>query len=505
MNKKKKMRKNNKEKILTEAKNLRKSGILLSVSSLPSEFGIGTMGKGAFEFVDFLSSAGQYYWQILPINPPGFGNSPYQAHSAFAGNVFLIDPALLEEDGLLSKGEKALLFSENTGRVDYSKFDASRLKILKGAAERVDENDVKFKSFALKNAYWLDDYCEYMAMKEKNKMRGLFDWENIDGFCDEREELIQKKLQFLFFTQWESLKAYANRNSVHIIGDIPIYVSHDSADFFAHRELFLVDEWGKPSELSGCPPDFFAKEGQLWGNPIYNWQKMEESGFDWWKERFSLSQRMFDAVRIDHFRGFYEYYSVPSGSLNAVNGKWKKGPGLSFVEKIKGEFPNLKIIAEDLGFLTDDTRSFFKESGFPGMKILQFAFGEKNSEYLPHNFPKNCVAYTGTHDNPTVVEWICSVKKSELSFAMDYLGAKNVSLLSDFFIRAVLSSVAETAIIPIQDWLKKGKDGRMNTPSTVKNNWEFRILKDELSASLSKKILYYTNLFGRNQPMEEEK
>lgn len=479
---------------------MRKSGILLSVTSLPGDFGIGTLGKGAFEFSDFLASSGQYFWQILPVNPPGFGNSPYQAHSAFAGNHFLIDPALLEKDGLLSKSECNSLRIENTGRVDYSLFNLSRLKILKNAAQRVGESDEKFKRFSFENSFWLDDYCVYMALKEQNDMKGLSDWKSEITRHDEKIALLHKKLQFLFFTQWENLKSYANKNGVHIIGDIPIYVSADSADFFANRKLFLVDESGKPSALAGCPPDSFSKKGQLWGNPLYNWEKMEENGFFWWKQRFSLAQRMFNVVRIDHFRGFYEYYRVPFGSTDAVNGEWKKGPGMKFVREIKNSFPSLGIIAEDLGFLTDETRAFFRESGFPGMKILQFAFDGKDSEYLPHNFEKNCVAYTGTHDNPTVTEWLCAQKSDVLSFAMDYLGAESTSQICDRFIKAVLSSVAETAIVPIQDWLKKGREGRMNTPSTVKNNWEFRIKNDELSKKLSKKILDYTNLFSRKQP-----
>ncbi len=484
---------------------MRKSGILLSITSLPGNYGIGTLGKAAFDFVDFLASSGQYYWQILPLNPPGFGNSPYQAHSAFAGNHFLLDPHFLLNDELLSKSEEESLRLPNTGRVDYSNFNLSRLAVLKNAAERVGESDENFKRFVLENSFWLDDYCMYMALKEKNEMKGLSKWKGDITHFDEKIAAAHKKLQFLFFRQWENLKAYANKNGVHIIGDIPIYVSHDSADFFANKELFLIDEWGNPSALAGCPPDSFAKEGQLWGNPIYNWEKMEQSGFDWWKKRFLLSQKMFDVVRIDHFRGFYEYYSVPSGSVNAVNGEWKKGPGMNFVCEIKKAFPSLGIIAEDLGFLTDETRTFFKESGFPGMKVLQFAFDEKNSEHLLHNFSKNCVVYTGTHDNPTVVDWQCVAKKETLSFAMDYLGAKNSADLSNCFIRAALSSVAETAIVPIQDWLKKGKNGRMNTPSTVKNNWEFRIQNDELSNKLSKKILFYTNLFSRKQPQEETK
>lgn len=478
---------------------MRTSGILAAVSSLPSEYGIGTLGEGAFSFVDFLSSCGQTYWQILPVNPPGSGNSPYQAHSAFAGNPFLLDPLLLQKDGLLLESEREQLLLPNTGRVNYSLFNQERLSVLKKAAERVDEKSESFLRFEFENEFWLSDYCVYTALKEQNKMKALCDWDGRITLHNEETALAHKKLQYLFFRQWKNLKDYANKNGVKIIGDLPIYVSHDSADFFAHRGLFLTDELGNPSRLAGCPPDAFAKTGQLWGNPIYDWDKMEESGYLWWKQRFSLAQRMFDVVRIDHFRGFYEYYSVPSGSRDAVNGEWRKGPGMKLVGEIRNAFPSLGVIAEDLGFLTEETRAFFKESGFPGMKILQFAFDEKDSEYLPHNHEKNCVVYTGTHDNPTVIEWICSADEKKLTFAMDYLGADSIPRLCDRFIEAAFSSCAQTAIIPVQDWLKKGKAARMNTPSTVKNNWEFRIEENELTNKLCEKILYYTLLFSRQE------
>lgn len=480
---------------------MRSSGILLAVSSLPSKFGIGTLGEGAFRFIDFLSKSGQYYWQILPLNPPGYGNSPYQAHSAFAGNPFFIDPGVLKNDGLLSEKELHSLFLPESEKVDYSLMNKERLGILKKAAERVDETCEEFRRFELQNAFWLDDYCDYMALKEKNSMKGLFQWMDFD--FDARDALVHKKLQFLFFRQWNAVKTYANKNGIHIIGDLPIYVAHDSADFFAHRSLFLTDKNNEPNVLAGCPPDAFAPFGQLWGNPVYNWEKMEQDSFFWWKQRFVSAKNMFDVVRIDHFRGFYEYYCVPSNADNAVIGEWKKGPGLRFVNEIKSAFPSLGIIAEDLGFLTDETKDFFKKSGFPGMKILQFAFDEENSEHLPHNHTKNAVVYTGTHDNPTMTEWQCTAKIESLRRAADYLGAPSVRELCDAFIRAVLSSPCETAIIPIQDWLKKGSAARMNTPGTVNNNWEFRVRESELTDRLSQKILNYTLLFSRKQ--EEQK
>ena len=476
---------------------MRTSGILLAVSSLPSRFGIGTLGEGAFRFVDFLSKSGQYYWQILPVNPPGFGNSPYQAHSAFAGNPFFIDPQILKNNDLLSGSELRSLILPESEKVNYSLMNQTRLEILKKAAERVDEKSECFLRFEKDNSFWLNDYCNYASLKERNRMKSLTDWKTTD--FDEQNATVHKKLQFLFFEQWYALKAHANKNGVHIIGDLPIYVAHDSADFFSHRQLFVTDENGEPSELAGCPPDAFSPLGQLWGNPIYNWKKMEKSGFDWWGQRFNLAQKMFDVVRIDHFRGFYEYYSVPAGAKNAICGEWKKGAGMKLVEKIKSCFPSLGIIAEDLGFLTDETRAFFKNSSFPGMKVLQFAFDENDSDYLPHNHEKNFVVYTGTHDNPTTVEWQCKATEAQLKNAMDYLGASSVRELCDAFIRAALGSVCETAIIPIQDWLKKGKNARMNTPGTVNNNWEFRVRESELTERLAKKILDYTLLFSRKQ------
>ncbi len=482
---------------------MRTSGILLAVTSLPSEYGIGTLGEGAFRFVDFLSRSGQYYWQILPLNPPGYGNSPYQAHSAFAGNHFLLDPGLLKKEGLLSSREEEQLRAENTGRVDYGLFNSSRLKTLKLAANRLKGSEKELAAFERENAFWLFDYCRYMALKEQNDMLPPEKWRVFTP--DEKSCLSHRNLQFLFFSQWQRLKNYANENGLHVIGDIPIYVSADSADFYTERKIFQVDEVGNPSFVAGCPPDSFAKEGQLWGNPLYEWEKARESVFSWWMERFSQAQRMFDVVRIDHFRGFYEYYSVPAGSRNAVDGKWKKAPGLSFVNAVKASFPSLGIIAEDLGFLTKETKAFFEKSGFPGMKILQFAFDGKNSEYLPHNHEKNSVVYTGTHDNKTLLQWQRTESRETLLRAMDYLGAKSPACLADCFIKAALRSTCETAVIPIQDWLKKGEEGRMNTPSTVKNNWEFRVRQEELSLELSRKILYYTTLFCRKHNQEEPK
>ncbi|MBQ7295266.1 MAG: 4-alpha-glucanotransferase [Clostridia bacterium] len=472
---------------------MRKSGILLPVFSLHGNYGIGTLGSAAYEFIDFLSQSGQYYWQILPLNPTSYGNSPYQSPSVFAFNPYFIDPDFLVRDGFLNKSDIGCLKEENSGRIDYARLYKTRMSLLRKAAEKVSSRDSDYLSFIEENKFWLSDYGAFMALKEENNMLPHYKWTKkiTDTARAGNIGITHCKIQFLFSRQWLALKKYANDKGVHIIGDLPIYPSLDSSDFYFGKENFLE------GEVAACPPDSFSPNGQLWGNPIYNWQKMEQEGFIWWKERLRQAKRLFDTVRIDHFRGIYEYYSVKENASTAINGKWHKGPGMSFVAMIKESFPDLEIIAEDLGFLTDDVRAFFKESGFDGMKILQFAFGDENSEYLPHNYTKNSVAYTGTHDNPTVKGWLCTCNTKELLHAMDYLGVSSVSRLCDSFIRAVLSSVCRVAIIPLQDWLSLGCSGRINTPGTVGKNWEFRINESCLTHNLSEKILYYTKLYNR--------
>lgn len=476
-----------------QVKQVRKSGILLPVFSLHGDYGIGTLGSAAYEFVDFLSQSGQYYWQILPLNPTSYGNSPYQSPCVFAGNPYLIDPDFLMRDGLISEKDTALTKEENTGKIDYGRLFLKRLALLKKAAENISHNDREYLSFTEENSFWLSDYGAFMALKEENSMLPFEKWhKKITDFSKTAETgMIYCKIQFLFFRQWLALKKYANANGVSIIGDLPIYPSKDSSDYYFGKENFIF------GEVAACPPDSFSPDGQLWGNPIYNWQNMKKDGFTWWKERLKQASMLFDCVRIDHFRGIYEYYSIKEDSSNAANGKWNPGPGMDFVRMIRENFPELKIIAEDLGFLTNDVRAFFKESGFDGMKVLQFAFGDFESEYLPHNYTENSVAYTGTHDNPTVKEWICKADKKEYVHAMDYLAASSVSSLGDKFIRAVLASVSKTAIIPLQDWLNLGCGNRINTPGTLQKNWEFRINESCLTHNLSEKILYYTKLYNR--------
>lgn len=474
---------------------MRRSGILLPIFSLHGSYGIGTLGSAAYEFTDFLSRSGQYYWQILPLNPTSYGNSPYQSPSVFAGNPYFIDPDFLVRDGLLSQKDTEVLKSENTGKIDYGELYSLRLPLLKKAAENLSDKDTAFLDFTKENSFWLGDYGAFMALKEANNMLPHGKWaQKVTDIAEAGNAgIIHCKIQFLFFRQWLALKKYANDKGVHIIGDLPVYPSEDSSDYYFGKENFLT------GQVAACPPDSFSPNGQLWGNPIYDWSKMERDGFVWWQQRLRQAAKIFDCVRIDHFRGIYEYYSVKEGSSTAIDGKWQKGAGMNFVRMIKECFPHLEIIAEDLGFLTDDARAFFKESGFPGMKVLQFAFSGDDSEYLPHNYTPESVAYTGTHDNPTTVQWICSATKKELINAIDYLGAPSVTCLCDRFIRGVLSSVSKRAIIPLQDWLSLGCSGRINTPGTTGNNWQYRIKGTELTNNLSEKIHYYTKLYKRTK------
>ncbi len=474
---------------------MRKSGILLPIFSLSGDYGIGTLGKPAYDFIDFLSDSGQYYWQILPINPTSYGNSPYQSPCVFAFNPYFIDPYVLVSEGLLREKDAAPHKSENTGRINYSELYKTRLSLLKKAAENVSDEDRDYMRFLCENSFWLIDFCAFMALKEEN---GMLPHEKWNKKISDPKKLahtgtLHCKIQFLFFKQWIALKKYANAKGVHIIGDLPIYPSRDSSDYYFSKELFLAHR------VAACPPDSFSPSGQLWGNPIYNWKEMENSGFSWWKERLSQAKALFDCVRIDHFRGIYEYYSVKENSSSAIGGEWAAGPGIRFSDMIKETFPHLHIIAEDLGFLTDGAREFFKVSSFPGMKILQFAFEGGDSEYLPHNYKTNSVAYTGTHDNPTVIQWLGEAPRSQVNFAADYLGASSVCGLCDSFIRGVMSSVSDTAIVPLQDWLCLGSEARINTPGTTANNWEFRIKESQLTHNLSEKIFFYTKLFKRTK------
>ena len=488
---------------------MRKSGILMHISSLPSRCGIGTLGKEAYNFVDFLKKSGQTYWQILPVNPTSYGDSPYQSPSAFAGNPYFIDLFTLKEEGLLTEHEiNNYFFGADETKVDYYRLFQNRYPLLRTAFQRFEPNE-KFENFSEKNKFWLEDFALFMALKEENHYRSWIYWDstlkqhNSDEVNEAKKRLSAKTefykfLQFEFYKQWAALKKYANENGIKIIGDMPIYVALDSAEVWSMPEQFMLDEENLPIKVAGCPPDAFSEKGQLWGNPIYNWEKMKNDGFTWWIERLKNAATLYDRVRIDHFRGFEAYYTIDYGKEDATEGAWEKGPGIELFEKIKSALGEIDIIAEDLGYLTPEVHKLLADCGYPGMKVLQFAFDPYgDSVYLPHNHVPNCVLYTGTHDNDTTKGWFSSLGNEEKAFACKYLGIKAENDMPEALIRAALSSVAETAVIPIQDYLKLGSEARMNIPSTLGGNWEYRVKSEDLSEELAGYIAELTRTYRR--------
>lgn len=465
------------------------------------------MGEGAHEFIDFLCDSGQHFWQILPLGHTGYGDSPYQCFSSFAGNPYLIDPLILNQWGYLEKSDVPNV--DRKEKIDYGSLYRSRLKLIKKAAGNVDVNSSEFIDFERQNQFWLDDYALFMAVKEKQKMKPLKEWseeirladaDTMDRLHDENrlEVRVWKCVQFLFFAQWDNLKRYANARNVEIIGDVPIYVSADSCEMWTHGELFVTDDDGNPALVSGCPPDVYAPMGQLWGNPIYDWVYHRRTDYRWWTERLGFAGRIFDVVRIDHFRGLEDFYAVEALAANAVLGEWYKGPSKELIDAVNNALPHIKIIAEDLGNITDDVRELLRYSGYPGMKILQFAFDGDDSEYLPHNYIKNCVAYTGTHDNPTMKQWSLIADDAALTFAKKYLLVNKGEELVNACIRALFASVCDTVIIPMQDWLNLGSEARINVPSMAFGNWTWRLSGDELTEKLQKRIAEMTKLYFRN-------
>ncbi|MEG2054299.1 MAG: 4-alpha-glucanotransferase, partial [Oscillospiraceae bacterium] len=484
--------------------------MLMPITALPSNYGIGTLGQEAYRFVDFLKKSGQGFWQILPIGPTGYGDSPYQSFSAFAANPYMIDLDFLVKDGLLKNSEiSGVNFGKTKNKIEYGTLYEVRYKILEKAVNRLDEQNSEYLAFCKENDFWLENYGEFMAIKENNNMVGLDKWDNALRLREEKamgdilpslqkRVFFWKALQFLFYRQWAKLKAYANANGVKIIGDIPIYVSPDSADLWANPELFLLDENRKMKEVAGCPPDAFSKTGQLWGNPLYDWAYHLKTDCGWWVKRLAHAGSVYDVVRIDHFRGFEAFYAIPAKDKTAENGKWKQGPALNFVNCIKDKLPTLDIIAEDLGFLTQGVYDLLKNSGYPGMKVLQFAFDSREeSDYLPHNYTKNSIVYTGTHDNTTTADWAKTAPPKDVAFAYKYMNLQKGQDFADALIRTALSSVCDTAIVPMADWLGQGAQGRINTPSTLGDNWTWRIGKYDLTNSLHKKIYAYTKMYGR--------
>lgn len=490
---------------------MRQSGVLLAISSLPSRYGIGCFSKEAYEFVDFLEQAGQKLWQILPIGPTGYGDSPYQSFSSFAGNPYFIDLETLIAEGYLTEADcDACDFGSNEEYVDYEKIYKARFKVLKKAfRNRNDRGSQEYKDFVEANAYWLDDYALYMAVKNSFDGKSWITWdedirlrkpEAVKAYTEKYGEEIDfyKFQQFLFAKQWTALKAYANRKKIKIVGDIPIYVAFDSADTWSHPELFQLDENCTPIGVAGCPPDAFSATGQLWGNPLYRWDYHKETGYRWWIQRIAYCYQLYDIVRIDHFRGFDEYYFIPYGDLTAEFGHWEQGPGYDIFRALKAELGNIKVIAEDLGFLTPSVIKLVKKTRYPGMKILQFAFDSREeSDYLPHNYPTNCVVYTGTHDNDTTLGWYRSLNRRDKAFAKRYLNIKSDKDVQWVFIRSALSSVADTAVIPMQDYLGLGAEARMNVPSTLGTNWKWRMKKGACTPELAKQIREVVKLYGR--------
>jgi 4-alpha-glucanotransferase len=491
-------------------------GILLHISSLAGNYGIGTMGKAAYDFVDFLKKSGQEYWQILPVGPTGYGDSPYQSYSAYAGNPLLIDLDMLIEDGLISKDDHDLsILGQKHNFADYAQLYSFKNVILHKAsgrffAESSRAEIISFKKFCAENNFWLEDYALFMSLKYLFHQTMWTDWEDdirlrksdaVEKYTAELKDdiLCWKFIQYEFFKQYFALKQYANHNGIKIYGDMPIYVSMDSSDIWANPDLFMLDENRRPTKVAGCPPDDFAPTGQLWGNPLYDWDIMEQLDYSWWISRVEYSSTLFDLTRIDHFRGFESFYAIPAEDKTAENGEWLKGPGMKLFKAIKAELGEVKLVAEDLGFLTDDVRQMLKEAGYPGMNVLEFAFyGGEDSSYLPHNYVRNSVTYIGTHDNDTAMGWYNSLGKADKKFAKKYMGLSKKEGVCAGLIRTAFASVSDLVIIQMQDYLGLGTDARMNIPSTIGNgNWAWRMHDGDLTPELSKKIRKYAKTYFR--------
>jgi 4-alpha-glucanotransferase len=500
------------------------SGILLHVTSLPGGHGTGDLGKSAYDFAQFLAESGQKIWQVLPLSPTGYGDSPYQCFSAFAGNPLLIDLTALQEQGLLSHEDLARAPNLPEDEVDYVGVSAVKLCLLRKAALRflADAGPGRgtFDTFCKNNAEWLDDYAFFMACKGVCGGSPWMDWDlgikrrELVVLTEWRERLnaetsVHKFAQFEFFRQWEKLKAHCNNSGISIMGDVPIYVAHDSADVWTHPELFRLDEQCRPTAVAGVPPDYFSATGQLWGNPLYRWDVLASTGYKWWIDRFRASLRLFDLVRLDHFRGFEAYWEVPASASTAAAGRWVKGPGAEFFHALQAELKELPLVAENLGVITPEVESLRKQFGFPGMSLLQFAFGNdpQASTFRPHNYSHELVAYTGGHDNDTTVGWWTSSGtgestrttediRAERKLARSYLGPNNEQI-NWVFIRAVMASVARVAIVPMQDVLGLGSEARMNLPGTVTGNWKWRYQQKDLTKEISERLAGLTLLYDR--------
>jgi 4-alpha-glucanotransferase len=487
----------------------RSSGILLHPTSLPSRFGVGDLGPEAYKFVDFLVEAGQSLWQVLPLGPTGYGDSPYASYSAFAGNTLLISPERLVEDGLLDRAD---LEETPVGPVDYGYAHEYKTKLLAQAYERFGNSDpAEFEAFKRRQSLWLGDYALFRALKDEHGGAAWTEWNAIEGARERLKSQIEAHefYQFLFFRQWNALRRYCHDRGIKIIGDFPIYVAHDSADVWINPEQFKLDADGKPLVVAGVPPDYFSSTGQFWGNPLYNWKRMEEDGFSWWIERVRAIFAMVDIARVDHFRGFAACWEIPGGDKTAERGEWVKTPGRELFNNIRKALGELPIIAEDLGVITDDVVALRDELGFPGMRVLQFGFGgdPKTSVDLPHNYVRNVVAYTGTHDNDTAAGWFDSVAgegsmrtaaeiDQQRQFCLHYLNASGEEIHWDF-IRAIWASVADRAIAPLQDVLGLGNAARMNLPNSTDGNWSWRYEPGALTRPVAQRLRELTRVYGR--------
>jgi len=474
----------------------------MPISSLPSPYGIGTLGAAAREFADFLAAAGQSCWQLLPICPTSYGDSPYQSFSSFAGNPYFIDLDDLAEDGLLEPGEyQGLNWGDDPQRVDYGLLYTTRYPVLKKAAQRLLASPpAEYPAFC-KTSAWLDDYALFMALKDKHGGASWFTWpEDVrlrrkSALAAAKKELAKeidfwKAVQFLFSRQWSAFKGYVNGLGISIVGDLPIYVSGDSADVWANPDQFQLDENGLPTEVAGCPPDGFSADGQLWGNPLFNWERMKKDGYQWWLRRIAFQFQLYDTLRIDHFRGFDAYYAIPYGDDTAKNGRWRPGPGLDFFKAVNARLGEQDIIAEDLGFLTDSVRKLLRETGYPGMKVLEFAFDSRDSgsDYLPHCYPAHCVAYTGTHDNDTIQGWMAAAPQKDVSFAKAYLRLSSREGYHWGMMRGAWASPADLAVMQAQDLLGLGSEARINIPSTLGENWKWRALPGVFTPQLARRL-----------------
>ena len=494
----------------------RAAGILLPITSLPGKYGIGCFSKEAYAFVDWLRDAGQTFWQILPIHPTSYGDSPYQSFSTFAGNPYFIDLEALIEEGVLTREEcDAVAFGTDSGDIDYEALYNGRYPLLRKAYQRSDiSRNEEYQQFLAENRWWLDDYALFMALKDFFRGKCWYEWpQDIRlrwGYAMDhyRRELyfdieFQMYLQFKFFQQYGKLKTYANQNQIRIIGDIPIYVAMDSADTWANPELFQLDENNVPTAVAGCPPDGFSATGQLWGNPLYRWDYHARTGYKWWITRLWYVFKLYDVTRIDHFRGFDEYFSIPYGAKDATGGHWEKGPGIQLFRAVEQSLGWHEVIAEDLGYMTDSVRQLVRDSGFPGMKVLEFAFDSRESgsanDYLPHNHVPNSVVYTGTHDNETVAGWFDTICTQDRALARNYLCdyyTPDEEIWKPFLALA-MSSVSKWCIVPLQDWLGLDNSCRINTPSTIGSNWRWRVSAEQMDQALRQEIRTLTHRYGR--------